>query len=37
MEIVSLSNLYDNRLDDFVNSLDKKNIMWQLIRNTIIF
>lgn len=30
-----LSNLYNNRFNDLVNSSDKKDVIWQLVRNII--
>lgn len=36
IEVVPLSNLYNNKLDDFVNSLDKKDVIWQLVRNALV-
>lgn len=35
MEVVPLSNLYSNKLDDFVNSLDKKDVIQQPVKNAI--
>lgn len=36
-EFVPLSKLYSYKLDDFINNLDKKNVIWKLVRNTIGF
>lgn len=36
-EFVPLSNLYSHKLDDFINNLEKKNVIWKLVRNTIGF
>lgn len=34
-EVMQLFNLYSNKLDDLVDSLDKEDVIQQLVRNTI--